>query len=118
MAADSAVTYLGRENDMMNTGGYRVSLLEVEAARLQHPAITDTAAFVVTAKTDTTLIAAVYCAGTPIDHNELVAFATGRLARYKRPKIFIHSPALPRGANGKILRPQLRQDFEAPHGQA
>jgi acyl-coenzyme A synthetase/AMP-(fatty) acid ligase len=118
MAPDGAITYLGRDDDMMNAGGYRVSPLEVEAALLHHPAITDVAAAEITVKSDTTVIAAYYCAPKPLDEADLRAFAASRLARYKCPRVFIHSPALPRGANGKILRRLLRQDSEAQIGQA
>lgn len=118
MAPDGAVTYLGRDDDMMNAGGYRVSPLEVEAALLHHADITDVAAAEIPVKADTTVIAAFYCAPRPLPEADLMAFAAARLARYKCPRVFIHSPALPRGANGKILRRKLRQDYEATHGQA
>ena len=41
MAPDGQITYLGRDDDMMNAGGYRVSPLEVEAALAHFPGLGD-----------------------------------------------------------------------------
>jgi acyl-CoA synthetase (AMP-forming)/AMP-acid ligase II len=35
------------------------------------------------------------------------------MARYKQPRLFIHLPELPMGANGKLLRRSLRAAYEA-----
>ena len=42
----------------------------------------------------------------------LSAYVASKLARYKQPRLYIHLPALPVGANGKILRRELRERFE------
>ncbi|MGB8621851.1 MAG: class I adenylate-forming enzyme family protein [Paracoccaceae bacterium] len=117
MAEDGAITYLGRADDMMNAGGFRVSPVEVEAALIEHPDIHEVAATEVRVKADTTVIAAFY-AGTPTDEDALKTFAAERLARYKQPRIFIHMEALPKGGNGKLNRKALRQGWEADHDQA
>ncbi|RMD93982.1 MAG: long-chain fatty acid--CoA ligase [Alphaproteobacteria bacterium] len=118
MGADGAISYLGRSDDMMNAGGVRVSPLEVERALAEHPAIEEVAAAEVEVKPDVTVIAAfIVTAGEP-DEAELDAFAAGRLARYKCPRLWVRVPRLPRGANGKILRRKLREDWEANHGAA
>jgi len=118
MAKDSALTYLGRADDMMNTGGVRVSPLEVEAALNAHPAILESAAAEVTVKADTTVIAAFYVAKAPVEADELERFVAGRLARYKCPRLYIRLEALPKGANGKLLRRRLRETYEETHEQA
>jgi len=113
MAEDGALTYLGRADDMMNAGGVRVSPIEVERALAEHPKIAEVAAAEVAVKADTTVIAAFYVAEADLDADALAAFAADRLARYKCPRIFRRVAALPRGANGKLQRRALRQDFEA-----
>lgn len=118
MRPDGAIEYLGRNDDMMNAGGFRLSPLEVEAALTTHPDVTEAAAFEVTLGPGKSTIALAYTAETAVPRPELEAFAGARLARYKVPRLFLHLPALPRGANGKILRRQLRQDFEDSDGQA
>lgn len=117
MDADGQITYLGRADDMMNAGGYRVSPLEVEAALLAHPAIREVGVTDIAVKEDARIIAAFYV-GDPADEAELKAFANERLARYKQPRVYIRLDALPSGANGKILRRALKPIYEARHGQA
>ena len=118
MSEDGAITYEGRADDMMNAGGYRVSPVEVEEALTTHPDIHEAAACEVTVKSDTTVIAAFYTSDAEIDADTLSAFAASRIARYKCPRIFVRVPVLPRGANNKLLRRNLRADWEATHGQA
>ncbi len=118
MADDGAITYAGRADDMMNAGGYRVSPVEVEEALNTHPLIHDVAACAVQLRTDTTLIAAFYTAQKLIDEDALRAHMAEHLASYKCPRIYIHRPALPRGANNKLLRRVLRTQWETEHGQA
>jgi len=47
----------------------------------------------------------------------VTAFAARTLAGYKLPHTYVRVDALPRGANNKLLRKVLRQDWEASHGQ-
>lgn len=116
MAEDGAVTYLGRTDDMMNAGGFRVSPMEVEAALVEHPLIHEVAATEVKIKADTTVIAAFY-AGTPVPDASLKTFAENRLARYKQPRLYVHLDAIPKGGNGKLNRRALRLAWEAEHDQ-
>lgn len=108
MDADGNVTYLGRVDDMMNAGGYRVSPLEVEHAIAGHPGITEVGATDVEVKKDVRLIAAFYTGPAPIDAAVLESWAEPRLARYKRPRIWVYLDALPRNPNGKLLRQTLK----------
>ena len=109
MAADGAITYLGRSDDMMNAGGVRVSPLEVEAALSAHDGIAEVACVEIEVKADTTVIAAFYTGPEPLPEADLAAFAADHLARYKQPRLFVHRDALPKSANGKIDRKTLRQ---------
>ncbi|MGG7644673.1 class I adenylate-forming enzyme family protein [Rhodovulum sp. YNF3179] len=115
MAADGSVTYLGRDDDMMNAGGFRVSPLEVEAALTAHPAISEAAATTVEVKAGAEVIAGFYAAETALDTADLDAWCAARLARYKCPRLFVHLDALPKGANGKIRRKALREGWKG-HG--
>jgi acyl-coenzyme A synthetase/AMP-(fatty) acid ligase len=117
MNDEGAITYAGRSDDMMNAGGYRVSPVEVEDAITAHPAISEAAACAVQLCTDTSLIAAFYVATDVIDEDQLRAFMQTRLAGYKCPRLYIAKDSLPRGANNKLLRRKLRQEWEATHGQ-
>ena len=117
MLDDGAIRYEGRDDDIMNAGGYRVSPIEVETAIAAHPAVNEAAACAVQLRTDTEIIAAFYVATDVVDENELRAFVSTRLAGYKQPRLFIPRDSLPRGANNKLLRRVLRQQWETDHGQ-
>lgn len=113
MADDGQITYLGRDDDMMNAGGYRVSPVEVESALSRYPGITHVGAATVEVKEDTFVIAAFYTGPEKLDEAALRAYVEANLARYKQPRAFIHLPALPSGGNGKLLRRALPAYFKA-----
>ena len=114
MAVDGQITYLGRDDDMMNAGGYRVSPVEVEAVLARHPGITQVGAAAVEVKQDTQIIAAFYTGPEKLDEAALRTYVEANLARYKQPRAFIHMSALPSGGNGKLLRRALPAYFKAP----
>lgn len=104
--ADGALRYLGREDDMMNAGGYRVSPLEVEHAMAACPGAGDLAAAELTTPGGAGIIALFYTGtATP---EALSAHAQRHLARYKQPRLWLHRDSLPRNANGKLDRRALR----------
>lgn len=107
------ITYLGRNDDMMNAGGFRVSPLEVEAVLADAPGITGIGVAEVEIKPDVFVIAGFYTAPAPLDEDVLHLYAQTKLARYKQPRLYVHLPALPMGANGKLLRRSLRATYEA-----
>lgn len=117
MDATGQITILGRLDDMMNAGGYRVSPIEVEQALASCPGITAIGVVDVAVKQDTRVIAAFYSGPAPLDEAILHSYASKALARYKQPRIYIHLPALPTGANGKLIRRALRAQFEAQNDQ-
>jgi acyl-coenzyme A synthetase/AMP-(fatty) acid ligase len=111
MDENGYITYLGRDDDMMNAGGYRVSPIELETALNSHPDIAESAATAVEIKPDTFVIAAFYQSAVPLADADLAAFCAARLARYKCPRLFIRLDALPKGANNKLKRGDLRAGF-------
>ncbi len=113
MDATGQITYLGRNDDMMNAGGFRVSPLEIEAALTDAPGIDRIGVCAVQVKPDVYVIAGFYTAPRPLDEAALQRYAETRLARYKQPRLYVHLPSLPMGANGKLLRRSLRAAYEA-----
>ena len=102
------ITYLGRGDDMMNAGGYRVSPLEVEAALADLPGIVEIGVTDIAIKEGVSIIAAFYVAESELDEDALKAAAADRLARYKQPRAFVRVDALPRNPNGKVTRKALK----------
>ncbi|WP_170330654.1 class I adenylate-forming enzyme family protein [Ruegeria arenilitoris] len=113
MDGDGQITYLGRDDDMMNAGGYRVSPVEVEAVLSRYPGISQVGAAAVEVKQDTFVIAAFYTGPEKLDETALRSYVEANLARYKQPRAFVYLPALPSGGNGKLLRRALPAHFKA-----
>ena len=111
MADDGAIAYLGRDDDMMNAGGFRVSPLEVEATMAACPGAGDVAAVEIAVRVDASVIALAYTGEAT--EAALAAHAGASLARYKQPRIYRRIDALPRNANGKIDRRALRACWPA-----
>ena len=112
MEPDGQITYLGRADDMMNAGGYRVSPIEVEQALTGFPGLRAVGAAEVEIKADARVIAAFYTSDAPLDEAALDRYAQTKLARYKQPRLYVHLPQLPLGANGKLLRRALKATYE------
>ncbi|MGB0671634.1 MAG: AMP-binding protein, partial [Rhodospirillales bacterium] len=108
MDADGYVRYEGRSDDQMNAQGYRVAPQEVEAALMQHPAITGAAAVALPVRDDLSLIAAFLTVDgeVPTD-DDLARHCAEHLAAYKIPKIFRVLDELPHTPNGKLMRKAL-----------
>jgi long-chain acyl-CoA synthetase len=111
--ADGYVFLQDRIKDMIITGGENVYPADVEAVLGQHPAIADVAVFgTPDAKWGEAVTAAVVLRqGDALDTAALVAWARSRLAPFKLPKLVHVVDALPRNANGKLLKRDLRARF-------
>lgn len=108
MDASGQLTYMGRDDDMMNAGGYRVSPLEVEAALTGLPGISELAVTDVEIKPDVRIVVAFCVSSDDLDEAALKAAASDRLAAYKCPKAWVRVDTLPRNPNGKLIRKALR----------
>ncbi len=109
MEPDSAVTCLGRVDDLMNAGGFRVNPAEVEAVLTRHPAVAEAACVELPVRDGVSVIAAFYVpSGAALDESDLAGHCSRSLARYKCPRIFRAVKSLPRSANGKLLRRKLK----------
>ncbi|QYK40751.1 MAG: acyl--CoA ligase [Paracoccaceae bacterium] len=114
MQPDGAIAYLGRDDDMMNAGGFRVSPLEVETAAAGFPGLAEAAAVEHAVRPGVSVIALAYSGLAPLDETALETHLAQRLARYKQPRLFRHLPALPRTANGKLNRRAVRDLLKDP----
>lgn len=104
-----AITLLGRNDDVMNAGGFRVSPAEVEDVLAAHPCAGDVAVTELPVAGGASVIAAFWTGTATAD--ELQALAAEGLARYKQPRNFIALPDLPRTPTGKINRRALREAY-------
>ncbi len=104
------VTLVGRSRDMIISGGENVYPAEVEAVYREHPAIREIAIVgVPDARWDEVGRAhLVLEPGASLDLDALEAWASDRLARFKRPHHFVIEEELPRTASGKVKKHELR----------
>lgn len=109
MDEDGYIWFEGRNDDLMNAFGYRVSPQEVENVLLGHPAVAEAGVAEVEVREDVSVIAAFVVAvtGAECDAAAILAYAGQHLARYKLPREVLIVEALPRTANGKLLRREL-----------
>ena len=104
-----------RAKDMLIRGGENIYSSEVENALYEHPAVTDAAVVGVPHRTLGEEPAAVVhlAPGSSASEAELQAFVRTRIAAFKVPvRILFLDETLPRNANGKILKKDLRALFE------
>jgi malonyl-CoA/methylmalonyl-CoA synthetase len=104
------IRLLGRTSvDIIKSGGYKISALEIEAALRDHPAVAEVAVAGLPDDTWGERITAWVVArpGPTPTLDDLAAFARERLAPYKVPRALRVVPELPRNAMGKVQKRQL-----------
>jgi malonyl-CoA/methylmalonyl-CoA synthetase len=119
---DGYVRILGRTSvDILKSGGYKLSALELEELLREHPAVGEVA--VVGVPDDVWGERVVACV-VPREGQEaacteeaLRAFAKERVAAYKVPKQVVLLPELPRNAMGKVVKPELVKKVPSPSGR-
>jgi long-chain acyl-CoA synthetase len=105
---------IDRAKDMLIRGGENIYCIEVENVLYDHPAVMDAALVGIAHKTLGEEPGAVVTLkpGAEATERELRAFVAERLAAFKVPvKILFQREVLPRNANGKILKNELKQLF-------
>jgi malonyl-CoA/methylmalonyl-CoA synthetase len=111
-SADGYVRLLGRTSvDILKSGGYKLSALEIEEALREHPAVAEVAVVGLPDETwgDRVVACVVPHPGRDNECGEdaLRGFARERLAPYKVPRQVVRMAELPRNAVGKVLKPEL-----------
>jgi acyl-CoA synthetase (AMP-forming)/AMP-acid ligase II len=107
-------TIADRAKDVIIRGGENIYSIEVENVLYEHPAVTDAALVGMPHRTLGEEPAAVVhlAPGTQASEEELRAFVAARLAAFKVPvRVVFSAETLPRNANGKILKSELRRHF-------
>ncbi|MDA0349010.1 MAG: acyl-CoA synthetase [Verrucomicrobia bacterium] len=99
--------------DIIKSGGYKLSALEIEAVLLQHPLISECAVIGVHDDTWGEMVAAavVLKDGTSLELETLRDWCRDKLSHYKLPKKLLVVDALPRNAMGKVTKPAVKDLF-------
>lgn len=105
---------LGRKDvDIIKTGGYKVSALEIEESLRRHPGIADCAVVGVRDDTWGEVVSAgiVFESGGKLSLESLRRWAKDHLATYKVPKRILALGNLPTNAMGKVDKAALKSRF-------
>jgi acetyl-CoA synthetase len=112
--ADGYYFYVGRNDDVFKSSGYRISPFELESVLVEHDAVLEAA---IVPSPDAVRFSVpkafiTLCAGVEPSNEvaqSIFAFARARLAAYKRIRR-IEFRELPKTISGKIRRVQLRRE--------
>ena len=114
---DDYLWYVGRNDDVIKSSGYRIGPFEIESVLLEHPAVRECA---VTGVPDpvrgkavkATIVLHSAFEGTPELTRELQTYVKRETAPYKYPRIIEYVDELPKTVNGKIRRVAIRKADE------
>ena len=112
--AEGYVHIVGRQKDLVITGGYNVYPKEVELLLDEVPGVLETAVIGVPHPDFGEAVFAVLVArkGVALDGDGALAAIRDRLARYKQPKAAVVVDGLPRNTMGKVQKNLLRDTYK------
>jgi len=108
---DGYYRIMGRSSvDIIKSGGYKLSALEIEGVLLTHESVSEVAVIGVEDDTWGESVMAIIALkeDTSLEYDQLKQWCTGKMSSYKIPKALRIVDALPRNAMGKVTKPDLR----------
>lgn len=113
---DGFITICDRKKDMIISGGENIYPAELENVLAGCPEVQEAAVIGVPSQKwgETPLAIVVAAAGTSPTVESLKAYCKDNLAGYKVPQLYELVDSLPRNPSGKLLKPQLREQFSSP----
>jgi malonyl-CoA/methylmalonyl-CoA synthetase len=111
--ADGYVTIVGRDKDLIISGGYNIYPKEVELLLDDQPGVLESAVIGVPHPDFGESVVAVLVAkkGAELDLDQIAADLGGSLAKFKQPRKLIVLPELPRNTMGKVQKNVLRESY-------
>jgi malonyl-CoA/methylmalonyl-CoA synthetase len=107
---------LGRSSvDILKTGGYKVSALEIEEVLREFPGVREVAVVGVPDEKWGERVAAAVVPDGGLPMERLEEHALRRLARYKVPTLWLECRSLPRNAMGKVIKAEVVRLFSSDH---
>ncbi len=108
--AERFVRVFDRQKDMINRGGLKIYSAEVESVLAGHPAVVESAIIAKPCPVLGERVHAVIVTRNDCSADALRVWCAERLSDYKVPEtIDLTTDPLPRNANGKVLKRQLRE---------
>ena len=119
---DGYFWFVGRDDDVINTGGHLVGPFEIESALLEHPAVAESAAVASPCPVNMEVVKAFVnlkpgFAGDQDTELDIMNFIRKKLSPLAMPQRIEFIDALPKTRSGKIIRRVLRaREFGEPVG--
>lgn len=112
--ADGFLVLMDRKKDMIISGGFNLYPSDLEVVLQQHPAVADVAVVGVASTRwgETPVAFVVRRPAVVLTAEELLAWANERLGKMQRLAAVEFVDSLPRSAIGKVLKRDLRDDFQ------
>jgi long-chain acyl-CoA synthetase len=107
--ADGYLTITDRVSDLVLWGGVNIAPREIEEVLFTHPAVVDCAVFGIPDERDGERLKAMVQLREKVTTDELADHVASSLAKYKVPREWEIVDELPRDANGKVRKRQLRE---------
>jgi acetyl-CoA synthetase len=120
--ADGYFWFVGRDDDVINTGGHLVGPFEIESALLEHDAVAESAAVATPDPVNMEVVKAFVCLKPGFEGGEdleleIMNFIRKKLSPLAMPQKIEFVSSLPKTRSGKIMRRVLRaQEFGEPVG--
>ena len=113
MDADGFLYILDRKKDMIISGGENIYPAEIEDALLNHPKVADVGVIGYPHEKWGEAVKAIVVVqeGQTLTEDELIEWCEGKIGRIKIPKSVVIADAIPRTPTGKILKTELRKQF-------
>jgi malonyl-CoA/methylmalonyl-CoA synthetase len=109
---DGYFKILGRDSvDIIKSGGYKISALEIEEVLRKHPEITDCGVVGLPDEEWGELVAAAIISPTKLMDKDLNAWIRERIPGYKTPRKYLFLEEFPRNAMGKVVKSDLKKLF-------
>ena len=103
---------LGRDSiDIIKSGGYKISAIEIEEKLRQYPGIVDAAVIGVPDEEWGELIVAVLVVEFDLESKEINQWLREQMPAYKTPRTYHFIEELPRNAMGKVTKNELKKLF-------
>ena len=104
-------TIVGRDKDMIISGGLNVYPKEIEDVLNELPNVLESAVFGLQHPDfGEAVVAAVVVNDDKNDENQIINFTKDKIAKYKQPKKIIFMDNLPRNSMGKVQKNLLRKN--------
>jgi long-chain acyl-CoA synthetase len=112
--ADDFVRIFDRQKDMINRGGLKIYSAEVESVLAAHSSVIESAIIAKPCAVLGERVHAVVVTRDGVSSEALRAWCAERLSDYKVPEtVVLTTEPLPRNANGKVMKRQLREALGA-----